>query len=294
MSMIGKLETTSVIRETTTVMPRKPAFPNWQLHVFLMAAIVIIWIPLSIAIVMSTQTPGEAVANPLLPGSGWGANIQRVIERDLVDFTLRSVAVSGAIAIGKTVLSLMAGLAFVFFRFPGKWVVFSLILFTLMLPADVLVIALFRFVSGTLDLGDTFIGLVAPSIASATGTFLFRQHFMSIPGELSEAAQLDGINPLQYLLYVLIPLSWNTIGALVVISFLGAWNMYLWPLTLITDPANQTIQLGLSAIIQGDNDYTPHYGPLMLGAIIASLPPLIVFLAMQRQFMSGFAITRDK
>lgn len=264
------------------------------MHAFLIVAILLMWLPLMFAIIMSTQTAGESLANPLAPGTGLAGNVTRALDRNLVDYLLRSAAAAGVIALGKTVLSLMAGLAFVFLRFPGKWVIFSMILFTLLMPSEVTVIALFRLVSGTLDMGDTFAGLVLPSLASATGVFLFRQHFMSIPGELSEAAQLDGINPLQYLGYVLIPLSWNTVGALVVIAFLGAWNLYLWPLMLITNPDEQVIQVGLSAIIQGDNDYTPHYGALMVGAIIASLPPLIVFLAMQRQFMSGFAISRDK
>lgn len=267
---------------------------NWQYHVFLILAIVLLGLPLYYAFMMSTQSLGETLANPLLPGKSLADNLERVIASRLHHSFANSIAASLTIAAGKTILSLLAGLAFSFFRFRGKWIVFAAILFTLMMPGEVLVIALFRVVSGALGWGNSFAGLVAPSLASAAGTFLFRQHFESMPSELSEAAQMDGMNPLQYLGFVLIPLSWNTIGALFVISFLAGWNMYLWPLMIITDPAKQVVQVGLGFITQSDGLTAENLGPLMLGAVVSSIPPLIVFMAMQRQFMRGFAISRDK
>lgn len=267
---------------------------NWQVHLFLISVIVVIGLPVFYAMMMSTQSLGESLTAPLLPGTAFSSNLERVIERDLGPYMMRSMVVALTVTLGKTILSLMAGMAFAFFRFRGKWIMFALILFTLMLPQDVLLIALFRFISGTLDWGNTFIGLVAPTFASATGTFVFRQHFQSIPSELSEAAQLDGMNPFQFLIYILIPLSWNTVGALFVIAFMSGWNMYLWPLMIITDPTQQVVQVGLNFIIQGNERDVELFGPLMLGALAASIPPLLVFMAMQRQFMRGFAITRDK
>lgn len=268
--------------------------PNLPTHIFLIIVILIIGLPVYYAIMMSTQSLGESLRSPLLPGTAFSDNLERVVERDLIPYMLRSMVIALTITIGKTILSLMAGMAFAFFHFRGKWLMFAAILFTLMLPQDVLLIALFRLISGTLDWGNTFIGLIAPTLASATGTFVFRQHFQSIPSELSEAAQLDGINPFQFLFYILIPLSWNTIGALFVIAFMGGWNMYLWPLMIITDPTQQVVQVGLNFIVQGNERDVELFGPLMLGAVAASIPPLLVFLAMQRQFMRGFAITRDK
>lgn len=269
---------------------------TWPMRIFLILVIVVIGIPMCCAVVVSTQTLGETLNNPLLPGTGFANNLEHAFNRNLGVFMLNSMLVVLTIALSKTILSLLAGLAFSFFRFHGKWFVFGMILFTLMIPEDVLVIALFRLVSGTLGLGNTFAGVVFPALASAYGRFLFRQHFSSIPAELSEAAQLDGVNPIQYLIYVLIPLSWNIIGALFVVVFIGSWNMYLWPLMIITNPDNQVIQVGLRMIssINASVESGEQYGPLMVGAVLASLPPLVVFLLMQRQFIKGFAITRDK
>jgi sn-glycerol 3-phosphate transport system permease protein len=130
-------------------------------------------------------------------------------------------------------------------------------------------------------------------MASATGTFLFRQHFANIPAELSEAAQMDGATPLQFLVRVLIPISWNAIAALGVIQFLYAWNQYIWPLMIVQDRSRQVVQVGLRTLIAGV-ETGDSFGPIMLGAVIASIPPLIVFILLQKQFMSGFALTRDK
>jgi sn-glycerol 3-phosphate transport system permease protein len=141
-------------------------------------------------------------------------------------------------------------------------------------------------------MGNQYSALIVPFIASATGAFLFRQHFANIPAEFSEAAQLDGATPLQFLWRVLIPMSWNTIGALAVIQFVYVWNMYLWPVLIIQGPERQVVQVGLRTLIGGD--IAVSYGPMMLGAVIATVPPLVVFILLQKQFMSGFALTRDK
>ena len=213
-------------------------------------------------------------------------------ERQLPRYMLNSVIVALVMTTGKAVLSLLAGMAFVFFRIPGKWLIFGFVLITLMMPTEVMAIALFRLVGVELQWGG-YEAMIVPFIASATGSFLFRQHFASIPGELSEAAQIDGANPLQFLWYVLIPISWNAIAALFVIQFLYAWNQYLWPLMVIHETTLKPVQLGLRSLRSG-TETGDSFGPLMLGAVLASIPPLVVFLALQKQFMSGFALTRDK
>ena len=183
-------------------------------------------------------------------------------------------------------------MAFVFFRIPGKWFIFGFVLITLMMPTEVMAIALFRLVGIQLQWGG-YQAMIVPFIASATATFLFRQHFASIPSELSEAAQIDGANPLQFLWKVLIPISWNAIAALFVIQFLYAWNQYLWPLMVVQETALKPVQVGLRTLVSG-TETGDSFGPLMLGAVMASIPPLLVFIALQKQFMSGFALTRDK
>jgi sn-glycerol 3-phosphate transport system permease protein len=265
---------------------------RWYAHAVLWVACFFLGIPLFYSIIVSTQDNADVFRYRLLPGNSLAENWDAVINRrGLQDYMLNSAIMTSAITVGKTILSLLAGLAFVYFRFPGKWVVFSFVLVTLMMPTEVLIIALFRFMND-LRWADTYLALIVPFLASATGTFLFRQHFANIPAELSEAAQLDGASPLQFLLRVLIPISWNTIGALAVVQFVYAWNMYLWPSMIISSSERDVVQVGINTLRGGDN--TIEYGPLTLAAVIASLPPLIVFVLLQKQFMSGFALSRDK
>ncbi len=265
---------------------------KWHVHLLLWLACFIVGFPLLYAIIVATQTNAEVTSFQFSFGSSFWQNWDIVMNaRNFGRSMLNTAFVALLVTVGKTVLSLLAGLAFVYFRFPGKWVVFGFVLMTLMMPTEILIIALVRFVSN-LGWGDTYWALTVPFLASATGTFLFRQHFANIPAELSEAAQLDGANPIQFLLRVLVPISWNTIGALAVIQFVYVWNFYLWPLLIIKDERLQVVQQALGSLRNADSALT--YGPLMLAAVIASIPPVIVFILLQKQFMSGFAITRDK
>ncbi len=266
---------------------------RWYAHLILITAIIIMGFPLYYALIVSTQGNAEVFRYQLTPGEQLSRNWNVVMnQRNLGQYMLNSTVVSIMMTAAKAVLSLLAGLAFVYFRFPGKWLVFGFVLLTLMMPTEVMAIALFRIVSG-LGWGDSYTALVVPFMASATGVFLFRQHFSNIPAELSEAAQMDGANPLQFLVRVLIPISWNAIAALCVIQFLYAWNQYIWPLMIVQNRQTQVVQVGLRTLIAGV-ETGDSFGPIMLGAVLASIPPLLVFILLQRQFMSGFALTRDK
>jgi sn-glycerol 3-phosphate transport system permease protein len=265
---------------------------RWYAHLILIVACLIIGFPLFYSILVSTQVNSDVYRYRFTPGEALGDNWDKVMNLgQLWRYMINSTIVTLAVTAGKVVLSLLAGLAFVYFRFPGKWLVFGFVLLTLMMPTEILILALFRFVN-EIGWGNTYLALIIPFIASATGAFLFRQHFANIPAELSEAAQLDGATPIQFLLQVLIPISWNTIGALTVIQFVYAWNMYLWPALIIQGQENQVVQVGLRTLVGADQAIS--FGPLMLAAVIVSLPPLVVFLALQKQFMSGFALSRDK
>jgi sn-glycerol 3-phosphate transport system permease protein len=265
---------------------------RWTLHIGLIAACLILGFPLYYAMLVSTQTNAQVFNYQFTPGSSFLEHWQQVmVTRNLGSYMLNSTFIAIAVTLGKTVLSLLAGLAFVYFRFPGKWIIFGIVLITLMMPTEILIYALYQLASD-LGWGSRYEALIIPFLASATGTFLFRQHFMNIPAELSEATQLDGATPLQFLFQVLVPMSWNTIGALAVIQFVYVWNMFLWPVLIMRDPTRQVVQVGLNTLIGGDTALV--YGPLMLGAVVASLPPVIVFLLLQKQFMSGFALSRDK
>ena len=265
---------------------------RWYAHVVLWIACIIIGFPLFYAMLAATQNNAQIYSYQFTPGTHIADNWAKVmVERNLGTYMLNSIMVAIIVTAGKTVLSLLAGLAFVYFRFPGKWLVFGFVLVTLLLPTEILVLALFRFVN-SIGWGNSYLALIVPFLASATGSFLFRQHFANIPAELAEAAQLDGANPLQFLIRVLIPVSWNTIGALAVIQFVYVWNMYLWPALIIQGQERQVVQVGLRTLVGGDASVS--FGPLMMGAVIASIPPVIVFVLLQKQFMSGFQLARDK
>lgn len=292
MTSISATKTTRANVQSLTRTFKRYIPKRWYAHLILLVSCFIIGVPLFYALIVSTQSNADVFRYSFTPGRALEANWNIVINaRSLHIYIGNSVLVALAITIGKTVLSLLSGLAFVYFRFPGKWLLFGFVLITLMMPTEVLIIALFRFVN-KLGWGNTYYALIVPFLASATGTFLFRQHFANIPAELSEAAQLDGANPIQFLIRVLVPISWNTIGALAVVQFVFAWNMYLWPSIIITSASRNVVQVGIGTLRAGDSAL--QYGPLMLGAILASLPPLIVFLLLQKQFMSGFQISRDK
>lgn len=280
--------TRTAVKGLRRVLPKR-----WYAHLILTFSVIMMGFPLLYAMIVATQGNAEVFAYQFTPGNQLERNWNIVMnQRNLGLYMVNSTLVSIVMTFAKAVFSLLAGLAFVYFRFPGKWIVFGFVLLTLMMPTEVMAIALFRIVSG-LGWGDSFAALIVPFMASATGTFLFRQHFANIPAELSEAAQMDGATPIQYLFRVLIPISWNAIAALAVIQFLYAWNQYIWPLMIIQDRSSQVVQVGLRTLVSGV-ETGDSFGPIMLGAVIASIPPLLVFILLQKQFMSGFALTRDK
>jgi sn-glycerol 3-phosphate transport system permease protein len=271
---------------------RRSRADRWYTHLALVTACLIIGFPLLYAAIISTQGNTEFFAYQLTPGNRLAQNFDQVWnQRNLGGYLWNSTIQAVIITVGKTITALLAGLAFVHLDFPAKWWIFWFVLVTLMMPTEISIIALFQIVSG-FGWGNTMYALTIPFLASATGAFLFRQHFANLPSDLSEAAQLDGASPVQFLWKILLPLSWNVIGALAVIQFLYSWNMYLWPLLVINDQAAQVVQVGLGTLrVTGGGQ---SYGPLMLGAVIASIPPTLVFILLQKQFLSGFSINAEK
>ncbi len=265
---------------------------QWPYHLSLTLTAVVIAFPLLYAALIATQNNTEIFNFQMTPGSALKSNFESVwVNRDFAGAMWNSTVQTFIVTVGKTVLSLLAGLAFVYFKFRGKWIVFFFVLVTLMMPTEVMILAMFRLVSG-FGWQDSMLAITVPFLASATGAFLFRQHFANLPSELLEASQIDGASPIQFLTRVIIPISWNVIAALFVIQFVYTWNMFLWPSLIIRDENKQVVQVALQTLTNIDGALT--YGPLMLAAIIASIPPAIVFLLMQKPFMSGFAIGQNK
>lgn len=278
--------------------PFRPANTKtkWGTHIALIIVCFIVCIPAIYALIVATLTTLESTLTPpvLTPGTDFGANVETLFDqRDFGGLILNTTIVAFMVVIGKTVFAILAGLAFVYFRFPGKTVLFFFILLTLLLPTEIILVPLLG-IMGELEWirDNPRLALSIPFLGTAVGVFLFRQHFTNIPRELAEAAQIDGASPLRFMFSVLIPMSWNVIGAHAMIQFISTWNQYLWPVLAIQDQKDQLIQIGVSraASLSGQTDF----GLLMTAGIIASIPPLLLFVILQKQFMNGFAITRDK
>jgi len=200
-----------------------------------------------------------------------------------------SLIMAVGITVGKIAISIIAAYAIVYFRFPLRMFFFWIIFLTLMLPVEVRIIPTYEVVAN-LGMLNTYAGLVIPLIASATATFLFRQFFLSIPEELTEAARMDGAGPVRFFIDILLPLSQTSIAALAVILFTFGWNQFLWPLLITTDHSMTTIVMGIKNMIAVD-DAIPEWNLTMATAMLAMLPPLLVVVIMQRHFIKGLVET---
>lgn len=270
---------------------------RWSAHLALIVICFIMCIPALYALQSATLTLEEAAFPPprlFPPGNDLIPNVQTLFERlNFGALIANTVIVTFVVVIGKTALALLAGLAFVYFRFAGRQLLFFAVLLTLLMPTEIILLPLFRMTS-ELGWGQEYprLALTIPFLGTATGAFLFRQHFQNIPRELAEAAQIDGATPLRFLASVLLPMSGNVIVAHSLIQFISTWNQYLWPVLVVNNPSQQVIQVGVRAAAAFG--IATDYGVLMAAGLVASLPPLLLFVFLQKQFMSGFAITRDK
>lgn len=265
-------------------------------HLALIILVFLIASPILFALIASTQSTSTILNYPpqFTPGNSIARNFTVAwTQYNLGRLMLNSTIIAIAVTVGKTVISIFAAMALVYFDFPFKSLIFIIILLTLLLPVPVRIVSLFEFVSN-LGMANTFYAMIFPFFASATGTFLFRQHFQSIPGSLVDAARVDGAGPFRFMTQVLVPMSMNTIGALAVIQFIYMWNQYLWPLIIMQSEHKQVIQLGLKMLTGSGRAGVKPWGPAMAGSIIAMLPPLLIFLLLQEQFMKGFALKEDK
>ncbi len=272
--------------------PRRKGGHFWT-HLTLIVAVLVIASPLLFALVKATQTSAQVTGPSLLLGTQFWENARAAwVGAGLGQYMLNSAIVAVCVTVGKTALSLLAALAFVYFRFPLKNLFFALVLLALTLPTELLIVSLFNLVSGDLKWADSYAAIIVPFIASATGVLLFRQHFMNIPSSLSDAARMDGAGPLTFLYKILLPMSWNTVGALAVIQFVSAWDQYLWPLVIMQSDSKQVVQVGLSRLI--DAEAQSNWGAVMAGAILTIVPPMLIFTVLQEQFSKGFALGQDK
>ena len=271
-------------------------------HLVLVLGVIIVAFPVYITFVASTQTAEQIVQNvpmSLWPGDNFLNSYRFALFGGVTEYGTRvpaaapmlmvSLVSALTIALGKIAISLLSAFAVVYFRFPGRSLVFWMIFVTLMLPVEVRILPTYKVVS---DLGllNTYAGLTVPLIASATATYLFRQTFLTIPDELVEAARIDGAGPMKFFKDVLLPLSTTSIAALFVIQFIYGWNQYLWPLLMTTDENMYPVVMGIKRMISG-GDAATEWNAVMATAMLAMIPPALVVLLMQKWFVKGLVDT---
>jgi sn-glycerol 3-phosphate transport system permease protein len=272
---------------------------NILAHAVLIAGVCIVALPVWVAFVASTHGPTDFMRGtiPMWPGPHLLENYSRMLDRGLATsgtpavgtMMLNSLIMALCIAIGKIVISVTSAFAIVYFRFPFRGLAFWCIFITLMLPVEVRIVPTFQVVA---DLGmlNSYAGLTIPLIASATATFLFRQVFLTIPDELTEAARIDGAGPMKFFRDILLPLSRTNIAALFVILFIYGWNQYLWPLLITTSADYYTIVAGIRRMADAV-DGLPQWHLVMATAMLAMIPPVVVVIGMQRLFVKGLVET---
>ncbi|RYH12476.1 MAG: ABC transporter permease subunit [Alphaproteobacteria bacterium] len=302
---------------------RSPYFDAFTYAVMIIGLGLVIF-PFWVVIVAGSQSLQEVSRVPisLWPSDQLWANLTEACDRGgLGAKMLNSMIVSVGVTIGKITLAAMSAFAIVFFNFRARMICFWLIFITLMLPLEVRIVPTYAIAANALlpfqtildvtglswliqavsgvqvslnwNLLNSYTGLILPLVATATGTFLYRQFFMTIPDELAEASKMDGARAMEFFWDVLIPLSRTNMLALATIMFVSSWNQYLWPLLITTDRENfGTAVMQLRFLIPTMNG-TPDWNVTMAGALIIMLPPLLVVAFMQRWFVRGL-ISRDK
>lgn len=274
---------------------------NWRListHAILIVGVLFMSLPVWVAFATSTHAPETILRDGLqfLPGSHFFTTYNEVlfVEGGVMKTVLGTTMLKNSLilglgfAIGKVIISMLAAYAIVYFRFRLATPLFCIIFLTLLLPLEVRIIPSYE-VLAQLGMLDTHVGLIVPLIASATGTFFFRQFFRSVPDELLEAARLDGATAWGFFIDILVPLSKTMIAAILIIMFVVGWNQYLWPLIMTTKEENYTLVIGIKQIYQilAEGGELPQYQKAFALTILATLPPVLVVLIFQNWFVKG-------
>jgi len=264
-------------------------------HATLIALVVVLAFPVYYALVTSTLSFREAYQYPprLLPGTEFLSNLHEAwVRASFGRLFFNSTVISLVVAFVKIVLSLLAAFAYTHFRFRGAGFLFALSMITQMLPLPVRILPTYELMDAFHWI-DTYYALTVPFFASTTGILLFRQFFLTVPRELSDAARVDGAGPMRYFWQILVPLSRTNIAALFVIEFIFMWSQYLWPLIVTNSADMRVVQIGLKMLIASEQ-IAPEWNVIMAGTVIAMVPPLVVLIALRKSFAQGIAMQSEK
>lgn len=270
--------------------PRGSRAGNLVIHALLILGSLVMLLPFAWMLSTSLKLPPQIFTYPpvWIPSPIAWNNYRAVLQAvPFGRFYLNSLIVASSITALQLITSSLAAFAFARLRFAGRNALFLLYLATLMIPFQVTMLPNFILMRW-FGWYDTYQALIFPPAFSALSTFLLRQYFLSIPLDLDEAARMDGASSLRIWWQVILPLSGPVLAALGIFVFLNSWNDFLWPLIITNSPQMRTLPVGLSAF-QGQ--YSVRWNLLMAGSVIAMVPVLVVYIAAQKWFVRGIALT---
>jgi lactose/L-arabinose transport system permease protein len=256
---------------------------------------VVLWICLVIGAFLSvfpffwmligtTLSSNDVVRGIVIPGKEFGANLAKATQNyNLPLFFLNSTKIALLTVVFGVAVNSLAAFGFEKYRSRARETVFSILLVSLIIPGIALVIPLFRLISFFKLLNSHF-AIIAPSIMSVFIIFFLRQSFRMFPTEILEAARVDGARELRIFLSIVFPSMKASFASAAIYMFIGQWNSYLWPLMTILTDTKKTLPIAMSSMM---NAYTIEYGALMIIVCVSILPVLLIFLAMQKQFVAG-------
>jgi multiple sugar transport system permease protein len=267
---------------------RQKPTSTWPIHLVLCVAAVVMVVPFVWQLLTVFKTTSEVSrVPPTIWPSEFSLHAFETFFSTVPFWSMFAVSV-GALVLrvaGQVAVAALAGYAFARMSFPGRNALFGVFIAMLMVPSQLFLIGQYQLIR---DLGmlDTLPALAIPGLFSAFGTFLMRQAFLNLPKDFEEAARLDGANPFQVFWYVMLPMVKPMLAALTVLTGLYSWNDLLWPLIVSPSGENRPLPVGLAGL-QGQ--FGTDYPTLMAGALVCSIPLVIVFLILQRQFFRGIA-----
>ncbi len=266
----------------------------WWLYAVLGVGLLAMSLPFIWMLVSSVKPEAEVRRIPptWLPETFTTDNYQTLFDRlSFPTYFLNSTLVAIVVTLGNVVFCSMLGYALAKLDFRGKRVIFALVLGMLMVPAIAILVPLFVLVSN-LGLTNTYAGLILPYLAAPIGVFLMRQYFLGLPDELIQAARVDGASEFRIFWNVMLPLCGPALATLAILTFLGSWNNFIWPLVVAQTEDKYTLPVALALYSVGQN--ATQYGVLLAGAVVVVLPVIAIFLALQRYFVQGIAMTGIK
>ena len=262
----------------------------WRLafHAGLVVLSLAVLVPLAVVLGAAFKPSSEMFSMRPWPLEPTFDNFRAVLfETPFATYAWNSIATTVLRVVGQLVIALLAAYAFARWEFPGRNLLFALVLGAMLIPHQLTVVPTYVLIA-RLGWFDTWAALIVPNLATPFGAFLIRQHLLSIPKSLFEAAALDGAGHFRILTAIALPMILPVMSALAVVLFLECWNEYFWPLLVAPAPESRTLQVGLRALL--DEDYS-NYGALMAGVTLASLPALALFALLHGRIMQAMADT---